>query len=533
MTTLASFLDASPTATEIDQRIESLKDEIRKLRYYRNAQHSTISGLPTEIVANIFKVLVLSEGVQRHSFKGDPLNNCLLITHVCKLWRNIAVTTPQIWAVMYTHVPKELAQLYVERSGSLPLHVSGLSEYTPHNDTTVQYLLAASARIRKIEIWDCTPRLIRIFSRLEAPKLKEVSFKVENSRHPVSKVAFLPIKLGGPSLRYLSLRNTTLDLHSPALLRLRTLRLIDADPDFMASPQEMLSFLGRLKRLRYLTLAKAMAGSIENIGSTIIDMPSLLTLRLRVTEPPPLGILNHILSPSLRLLALTVDVVNNAETLLPLRATLDKMIAQIKSPHIRVHVTRSNSGFASSLSIRPYVKKDLKEVPPFKISISSHSDYSASRMLFSLLPDSIPTALSLSGVRPKIFNHEDSPTRIRQFLLSLPPSVEELYTQNCKHLVAFLSDTPALENLEDLNNPPVFSLPFLKRILLEEDKETSKAFRLSDEYTRFEEILKARKALSAEIETLTIKSSLSFFSLLDDEPLLGCVKSLNVVHYKD
>ncbi|KAJ8455132.1 hypothetical protein ONZ45_g19040 [Pleurotus djamor] len=449
MTPLAIFFEALPPVEEVDRRIESLKDEIRKLQYYRNAQHSTISRLPTEIWANIFEILVLSEGVPRHGLHTfNPLRDCLVITH------------------------------------------------------------------------------------LKAPILKEASFLMDHSRIPTSKVTFLSVERSGPPLQCISLRNVPLDLRSPALLGLKTLKIIDPHSNFKTSPQEMISALEPLKYLKHLTLTRAMAGSTKSLGRTVIDMPSLLTLRLTISEPSTLGVLNHISSPSLRSLVLTVEVVSNAETLLPLRATLAKMIPQIKSPYIRIDVTHSGSEFLSSLNIWPHVDKRSKGEAPIKVVISSHPDYSTSHTLFSLLPDSIPTSLGLSSKHPNMFIRGDSAIPLRRFLRSLPPSVVALRTRNHLHLVAFLSDTPRLRDLRNPNDTPVFSLPSLKRILLEEDKGTNQAFRLSDEYTRFEEILKARKALSAGIETLTIKSNPAFFWSMYGEPLLEFVKTLNVVHYE-
>ncbi|KAJ8517947.1 hypothetical protein ONZ45_g4958 [Pleurotus djamor] len=210
------------------------------------------------------------------------------------------------------------------------------------------------------------------------------------------------------------------------------------------------------------------------------------------------------------------------------------MISQIESPHARVEVTHNiPSEFISSVSVWPHADRTEDPPPTFRISISKHFDYSVSGALFALLPDHIPTSLSLFSDRHNIFRRDDPVIYLRDFLLSLPPNVEELHTQMHQHLVTCLSDIPRLEDMSRMSNPPIFSLPSLKRIVLEERSKAFKVFRPSYEYTRFEEILKARKALSAEIEILTIKTTPHHFCSMDEEPLLELVKVLEVVHYED
>ena len=124
----------------------------------RNVQHSgtpqnvplpdghcrLINQLPQEILSIIFKYSVdfdndysLLEGLveQKQSSYNDetsivasqilPLE--LLVSHVCRLWRNIALETPSLWAnISVTNtacLPYERVVAYLERSKSFPLYI--------------------------------------------------------------------------------------------------------------------------------------------------------------------------------------------------------------------------------------------------------------------------------------------------------------------------------------------------------------------------------------------------------------------------
>ncbi|KAJ8455133.1 hypothetical protein ONZ45_g19041 [Pleurotus djamor] len=374
MITLASFLDASPTVEEVDRRIESLEDELHKLRYYRN-QHSTVSRLPTEILASIFKVVALSEGFSRGSLKKTNLRHGrLVITHVCKRWRDIAITNPQIWCIVYTSMRRELAQLFVERSRSLSLYIATDLNTSRHSEDTIKYLLTHSTRIWRLEMWNCPPEAVEGLTQLKAPMLKQVSLTVDDDRHQASKMTFLSADPDVPPLRYLSLRNVLFDLDSPFLSQLRTLKLYYT---YLVLPEEyhqkLLPFLSRLQRLRHLELDGAIVPSPTHLEDPVVEMPSLFTLQLRPANlRPTLRVLDHLSLPSLRFFNLTINVVTNSEILLPLRATLYKMIPHIESPHVRVDITHNfPSKFESYMSVWSHADRAEDATPTFRISISN------------------------------------------------------------------------------------------------------------------------------------------------------------------
>ncbi|KAJ7019646.1 hypothetical protein C8F04DRAFT_1147059, partial [Mycena alexandri] len=78
--------------------------------------------LPSEITSEIF-----ARCVEWHGFRPepDPKHAPLLLTYVCRAWRDIAIHDPALWN-RGEHNPDSsrrglLAKLYLERAGAAPL----------------------------------------------------------------------------------------------------------------------------------------------------------------------------------------------------------------------------------------------------------------------------------------------------------------------------------------------------------------------------------------------------------------------------
>ncbi|KAG8732103.1 hypothetical protein FRC11_000731, partial [Ceratobasidium sp. 423] len=80
--------------------------------------------LPVEVLSRIF---VLGEGMQRGPRAiGLPYVGFQdLVVQVCRHWREVAIGTPELWTYIFiSRPPPHLhAQLYISRSGTLPLHI--------------------------------------------------------------------------------------------------------------------------------------------------------------------------------------------------------------------------------------------------------------------------------------------------------------------------------------------------------------------------------------------------------------------------
>ncbi|ESK87754.1 hypothetical protein Moror_11291 [Moniliophthora roreri MCA 2997] len=136
------------------EKLESLNNEVAQLQASlaraiarRDALQSHIEAhrallspfrnLPIDVVAEIFTHCLLEPFSVRSTSEAP-----LLLTLVCKSWRQIALTTPRLWCSIHLYIPKLVhtadidahislinarkqgVQRWLERSGSMPLKIS-------------------------------------------------------------------------------------------------------------------------------------------------------------------------------------------------------------------------------------------------------------------------------------------------------------------------------------------------------------------------------------------------------------------------
>ncbi|KAJ6512628.1 hypothetical protein C8R45DRAFT_1206661 [Mycena sanguinolenta] len=125
-------------AAALTAKIECLQAQINQLGEERDHLNSFIDPhlalisparrLPPEVVAEIFAACLPSHRNPIISGKEAPL----LLSHICHEWRNIALTTPRLWASLHVIAPiekrcqeiREAVDIWLSRSGVLPLSIS-------------------------------------------------------------------------------------------------------------------------------------------------------------------------------------------------------------------------------------------------------------------------------------------------------------------------------------------------------------------------------------------------------------------------
>ncbi|CEL54800.1 hypothetical protein RSOLAG1IB_07334 [Rhizoctonia solani AG-1 IB] len=103
---------------------------------------ASMRRLPTELLSRIFRHTV-PRGCRSYSYDGTRI--LLVLTWVCRRWRELAIGTPSLWSHVDLELadyednppPPEIERLWLERAGSLPLHVhfnctnNEFEHYTP------------------------------------------------------------------------------------------------------------------------------------------------------------------------------------------------------------------------------------------------------------------------------------------------------------------------------------------------------------------------------------------------------------------
>ncbi|KAJ6620742.1 hypothetical protein B0H10DRAFT_1791338, partial [Mycena sp. CBHHK59/15] len=84
--------------------------------------------LPTEIMAEIFTFTLNPVSVHDVEFWDDGRSFVLRLCKICRNWRQIAISTPALWTVLYLHLPGsqssfDWVSLWLDRSRSLPIYL--------------------------------------------------------------------------------------------------------------------------------------------------------------------------------------------------------------------------------------------------------------------------------------------------------------------------------------------------------------------------------------------------------------------------
>ncbi|KDQ20514.1 hypothetical protein BOTBODRAFT_309997 [Botryobasidium botryosum FD-172 SS1] len=112
------------TRAALDQEMEIVRlalkaatthmaEQLSRLQFQRNQLAST-HRLPIEVMSTIFYFAITCE--------GEPFRSLLNLSSVCRLWRDIALGCPSLWADLRM-LPPALADLFIIRSKAAPLKV--------------------------------------------------------------------------------------------------------------------------------------------------------------------------------------------------------------------------------------------------------------------------------------------------------------------------------------------------------------------------------------------------------------------------
>ncbi|KAF9525855.1 hypothetical protein CPB83DRAFT_795637 [Crepidotus variabilis] len=121
----------------IDKEIHQLRESIRLLHYKRN-QYALITKLQPEILSRIFTYVEWAH--QQEDYQSKRHYN---FSFVSQDWREIAISTPEVWATLPKH-PPEWCRTVLERSKASDLTIRVCLHY-PHRANDLQEILAEHA----------------------------------------------------------------------------------------------------------------------------------------------------------------------------------------------------------------------------------------------------------------------------------------------------------------------------------------------------------------------------------------------------
>ncbi|KAI0654727.1 hypothetical protein C8Q70DRAFT_1024915 [Cubamyces menziesii] len=149
--------------------VNGLLNNISELLLGYNAL-APVNNLPSEILTTVF------------SYASDSASSvCIIcISHVCRVWRAIALQTPALWTRICLNDPVAI-EAFLERSKSLPVTVSFKTSHTPVK-TSLQLVMSSAHRLRglNVEILPNTTGMENVINRIHfaAPILISKLYKV-------------------------------------------------------------------------------------------------------------------------------------------------------------------------------------------------------------------------------------------------------------------------------------------------------------------------------------------------------------------
>lgn len=231
-----------------------------------------VYGLPEELVVHIFKIVAAS---------ASTSSRWIHVTHVCRHWRNIALSTPTLWTKILTSPGPDFATACLERSGTdMPLEIFWRNRHA-HAPSYFPALFTEAARRRVIvqDVEMITP-FLRSYA-LDCTKgytnLQALSLQAANGRKGtlLTSLPFLNLNLlvAPEKLTYLQMR---LAMPSPfrsigLCTNLRTLRLVRTVQYRTLHLIDLLQVLDRCALLQHFLLVDA--GARASLESALENLP--------------------------------------------------------------------------------------------------------------------------------------------------------------------------------------------------------------------------------------------------------------------
>ena len=203
------------TFTTIESEFRTLVGELRRSRN----EAARINLLPNELLSYIFQLVSTTDPILHR----DPYTP-IRLSHTSSLWREIALSTPQLWSTINFVGAQPLLAMFLERSKTYPLTVRGRESV---------YFSGFEDRITS-----CVPRwqdvtfnlprpIMETFVRklpISAPQLRSLTLRSTSSHRPTTTKSWV-FNGDTPNLRSLSLISVVFPFDSPIFSNLVQLTL--------------------------------------------------------------------------------------------------------------------------------------------------------------------------------------------------------------------------------------------------------------------------------------------------------------------
>ncbi|KAG1906415.1 uncharacterized protein F5891DRAFT_1274335 [Suillus fuscotomentosus] len=249
---------ASRAQIEIDDEIVALEERTRALRTCRNSL-SPISSLPPELLSAIF-VHHAQQTQCLHEPDNPDVLSWLIVGHICRHWRGVALGTPELWATPFLNSSTATDEM-LTRSKMAPLNLKIGRRY---RIDAIQKALMHIERLQVVSLLflhgdtaghRCIMEFIDKLSSCSAPRLKSLALDVGDKQ--TSRIV-IPNSFSAPNLCKLQIKHCDLSWASSVLTGLTVLHIKKVSLERLPTLDELVSALRRMPALHTLTLEDAL-----------------------------------------------------------------------------------------------------------------------------------------------------------------------------------------------------------------------------------------------------------------------------------
>lgn len=324
---------AKPTCTlgNGDQDIQCQTADMTNLRALTlsNTSIAPITRLPHEILTYIFEIDLYS------------MDRPKLLSRVTRHWRDIAISSPRLWALITieARLPAETLALYLKRSAAAPLDLT-IDGRTPPDATALLLVIPHVSRWRSLRtkylggvyLW----KLMALLRPLSAPILRELDISYPDNLH-IKQDLYSPVFEGGtPSLELLRLQGVSPLLLPASLPAAKRLNLVKIPESHYMNIKCLSTVLHSLSSLTHLVIHGNLVSPyrLEVLPSSPIELPSLCSLQMRGNNEDNKDIstlLSNILAPQLKTVSSFYFQESDFETLTELNPQNPPCFASVRS----------------------------------------------------------------------------------------------------------------------------------------------------------------------------------------------------------
>ena len=284
-----------PSLSQITRLEQDALEVLRLVRSIKN-RFAPISRIPPELLSLI----------PRYWDKDPGDNNLIVLTHVCRGWRDIFTAYSSLWTHLdCSNIGKTCA--YIERSKSSPLEIS-LHEYRNTYYRKDVFLLAIPHidRVTSINVFGGEKLLQDITEHLSCPVplLRNVTINITCSPPPVLSSRLFGSDLS--SLRTLNMSGVVPHLPWKNIPRLTTFVFRHAS-GHRVSVTPLLDFFANAPSLCEVELG-SIPDSSDAPPGRVVSLPSLKSLTILADSQPSSILLSHLSIPTRASLYLEIDL---------------------------------------------------------------------------------------------------------------------------------------------------------------------------------------------------------------------------------